>query len=336
MTRLDLHGRGVETIFHLVGRDENAITKSLGWCLSQVPSFLDRLGCALETPGLSAQNTVVRLQEHKAGAGVTDLEIYAPGYAAWIVEAKRGFSVPSTDQLKTYATRLGEPQCRAATRGLVVLATSYRNDRWLREQLREEIDGLPVHVLSWRKVHAMAGQAQRRAGPVRRNLLQRFQTYLGSEASMPNWYNNRVYVVSLNRKPFGGITTFVDVVEKHRRYFHPLGGGRGGWPTEPPNYLAFRYDGHVKSIHHVESYKVVDDLGPFFPGQPSERWDPTVLYELGPPIRPARPMRVGARMRAARRWCFIDTLLTSDTLAEALEATQERVRRISAAMSAED
>ena len=143
-------------------------------------------------------------------------------------------------------------------------------------------------------------------------------------------------MVSLNRKTFGGITTFVDVVEKYRRYFHPLGGGRGGWPDEPPNYLAFRYDGHVKSIHHVEGYEVVDDLAPFFSEQPSEEWDPHVLYELGPPICPVKPMRVGTQLRAARRWCFIDTLLTSDTLVEALEATGERKRLIRAAMTAED
>ena len=128
MARLNLHGRRVETVFHVVGRHENAITKSLGWCLSQVPSFLDRLGCELGTPGLSARNATVRLQEHQAGAGVTDLELHAPGYAAWIVEAKRGFTVPSTAQLKTYAARLGEPRCRAASRGLVVLAASDRNE----------------------------------------------------------------------------------------------------------------------------------------------------------------------------------------------------------------
>lgn len=332
MTRLNLYGRRVETVFHMVGRDEDAITKSLGWCLSQVPSFLDRLGCALETPGLSARNAIVRLQEHKAGAGITDLEIHAPGYAAWIVEAKRGFTVPSTDQLKRYANRLAEPESHAATRGLVVLAASDRNNQWLRGQLCDEIDGFPVHALSWPQVHAMAGQAQRGAGSVRRYLLQQFQTYLESEVNMPNWHDNWVYVVSLNRNTFGGTTTFVDVVEKHRRYFHPL----DGWPDEPPNYLGFRYDGEVKSIHHVESYQVVNDVGPFFPGQPSEEWDLVVVYKLGPPIRPDKPMRVGARLRNARRWCFIDTLLTSDTLVAALEATRERERLIHAAMTADE
>ena len=338
MTPLYLHGRRVETVFDLVGRDENAITKSLGWCLSQVPSFLDRLGCALGTPELSARDAIVLSQEYKARSGITDLEIRAPGYAAWIIEAKRGFTVPSTGQLEKYAARLREAEHRGAKRGLVVLAASDRNDRWLRQQLCEEIDGLSLHTLSWWKVHALAGQARRGAGHAHKQLLERFQTYLATEVMMPNWYDNWVYVVSLNHNTFGGgITTFVDVVEKHRRYFHPLGGGRGGWPSEPPNYLAFRYDGHLKSIHHVESFDVVDDLAPFFPGQPSEEeYEPLMLYELGPPICPPKPMRTGAQLQAARRWCFIDTLLTSDTLAAALEATRERERLIRGTMTGED
>ena len=110
----------------------------------------------------------------------------------------------------------------------------------------------------------------------------------------------------------------------------------GGRPAEPPNYLGFRYDGHLKSIHHVKSYQVVDDLAEYFPDQPSEKWDPHVLYELGPPICPAKPMRVGARLQAAHRWCFIDTLLTSDTLVEALEATRKRKQLIKVGAVAED
>ena len=336
MTRLKLHGEKVETVFRLLGRDENAMTMSLGWCLTRVPSFLDRLGSALGTPELSSRDPVVRLQEHKAGAGITDLEIHAPGYAAWIIEAKRGFTVPSTDQLEKYAARLGESKYYDTTRGLVVLAASDRYEQWPRKQLGDEIDGIPIRTLSWRRVQRMAAQARRGAGPAIKSLLSQFETYLGVEVTMRNWYDNWVYVVSLNRETFGGITSFVDVVEKHRKYFHPVGGGRGGWPVEPPNYLAFRYDGHLKSIHHVESCEVVADLGPHFPEQPSDERGPRVLYELGPPIYPVKPMQVGARLQAARRWCFIDTLLTSNTLAEALEATRKREELIRSRAGDED
>ena len=142
---------------------------------------------------------------------------------------------------------------------------------------------------------------------------------------MQDQNSNWVYVVSLNDDTFGGETTFIDVVEKHRKYFHPVGGDRGGWPVEPPNYMGFRYHGHLQSIHHVDDYQVITDFGPFFPNQPSAALDPHLLYHLGPPIRPARDMPAGRRVRFANRvWCFLDTLLTSDTISDALTTTKTR------------
>ncbi|WP_218313315.1 hypothetical protein [Alteromonas antoniana] len=37
--------------------------------------------------------------------------------------------------------------------------------------------------------------------------------------------------------------TWVDVVTKDNSYFHPL--GTSGWPSTPPNYVAFRKDGQL-------------------------------------------------------------------------------------------
>ena len=184
---LRLHGEEVDTVFHLLGKNENDMTKSLGWCLSQVPSFLDALGGELGTPDLSTHHAVIRLQEHQLETGITDLEIYAPGYAAWIIEAKRGFTVPSVDQLEKYATRLAQLKDRNAVRGLAVLAASDRNDQWLSQQIQrlsDEIDHIPVYALSWRKVRRMAEEARSDVGRAGKSLLGQFQTYLESEASM--------------------------------------------------------------------------------------------------------------------------------------------------------
>ena len=329
MTQLSLHGRKVETVFQLIGNNENAITKGLGWCLSQTPSFLDSLGSALGTPELSAHSAVVKMQERQTGTGITDIEIYAYGYAAWIIEAKIGFTVPSEKQLQQYARRLKQvhdhdPKARL---GLVVLAASDRNNQWLPQLLPNQIDEIPVAALSWRDIQSIDDQAQSQTKPRNRRLLRQFHSYLNSELSMQDQDSNRVYVVSLNRKTFGGTTRFLDVVKTHQKYFHPIGGGRGGWPIEPPNYLAFRYDSCLQSIHHVEGYTIVNNLGPFFPDQPDRDDGMYVLYDLGPPIRPPKKMPVGKKMWATKIWCFIDTLLTCDTLVAALEATQARKRR---------
>ena len=326
MTHLRLYGEKVDTFFHLLGKNENAMTKGLGWCLSQVPSFLDRLGRELKIPDLSDQQAIIKLQEHQSGTGRTDLEIHASGYAAFIIEAKRGITVPSTNQLEKYATRLVQLNDPNAKRGLVILAESDRNDRWLSQQLPDRIHNIPVHALSWRKVQQMAGEARRSAGHKGKRLLGEFQTYIKSETSMQNQYSNWVYVVSLNQDIFGGgNTTFIEVVEEYNMYFHPIGGEPSGWPVDPPNYLAFRYSGFLQSIHHVENYRIVTDLGPFFPDQPSkEEQNPLFLYQLGPPICPNNPTPTGARWRANRVWCFIDTLLTSETIAVAKTTTDER------------
>jgi hypothetical protein len=40
VTELLLHGRRVESVFHLLGEHENDLTYSLAWALSQSPRFL--------------------------------------------------------------------------------------------------------------------------------------------------------------------------------------------------------------------------------------------------------------------------------------------------------
>jgi hypothetical protein len=67
-------------------------------------------------------------------------------------------------------------------------------------------------------------------------------------------YSNRVFVVSLGGKGDGWKITYRDVVEQKNQYFFPVG---SRWPDPPPNYLAFRYDGNLQSIHHVKSYATV-------------------------------------------------------------------------------
>lgn len=136
--------------------------------------------------------------------------------------------------------------------------------------------------------------------------------------------SNQAYVVSLSRGSIEGWPmSLVSVVEDHRRYFFPV--GRGGWPKIPPNYMAFRYDGRLQSIHHVDGSDIVTDIGAPFPGVPPAEGDPHYLLTLGPPIRPPAEIRNGPSiMRAMRTWIDIDLLLTSPTITDALKATRQR------------
>ena len=327
MIPLQLHGKEVSTIFDLLGQTENDMTYGLGWCLAQVPSFLDCLGDLLGTTGLS-HDARIRLQELDSRTGITDIEIHSPGRAAWVLEAKRGYSVPSIGQLSQYASRLIALKDDAARKGLAILAQSDRKEQWLRHQLPDNVDGIPLRALSWGQVKRAAEQASALASNAGKRLLREFVEYLDTVANMKNETSNYVYVVSLSYKTFGGKTTFVNVVEEYSKYFHPVGGGPGGWPSEPPNYIAFRYDGALQSIHHVEDYEVITDYGPYFSEQPSEEIEPHFLYYLGLPIRPNMRIPTGGRWRAMRVWCFIDTLLTCETIAAAKAMTDERVAKM--------
>lgn len=148
---------------------------------------------------------------------------------------------------------------------------------------------------------------------------------------MQNQTSNYVYVVSVSYDVFFkdvGLS-FVDVIEKRKKYFHPVG---NHWPIEPPNYIAFRYDGKLQSIHHIESYTVIEDFQKAFK-LPSAHpvGGKHYLYELGTAIRPPREVRTIDKIKgytqirqAARCWCFIDLLLTCDSISEAALKTKCR------------
>ena len=93
----------------------------------------------------------------------------------------------------------------------------------------------------------------------------------------------------------------------------------------PPNYVGFRHHGRLQSVHHVNSFEVVEDLSKY-----NRLWVETVsdhfVYRLGPPMRPPREVRTGNIYRNGRVWCAIDTLLSGefDTISDARDGTQRR------------
>jgi hypothetical protein len=106
-------------------------------------------------------------------------------------------------------------------------------------------------------------------------------------------------------------------------YFHPFGWG-SGWPTDPPNFLAFRWDGHVRGIHRVVAHEVVPGLQARWPDIPEDadsvRPHAPVHARAGP--ADARTPTSRHHYRAARLWVLVDQALTSPTLKEALARTK--------------
>jgi len=288
MGQLSLRHRPVDSLFELIGggrRDENAATAALGWCMARAYGFLEEVAAELGAvaPGPAA---TVSLQEHAGANGITDVEVADPGRVAWIFEAKVGFAPPGNAQLKKYASRLASRADGAAPL-LVVIARSDRRELYLSQAVGTAVGGIPLRVLSWGQVRSCAGRAQAKSDNAGKRMLRDLIDFLGKVIPMQPIDSNMAFVVSISDSSFGGgTTTFKEVVLKRGMYFHPVG---GHWPIEPPNYMAFRWEGRLQSIHHVE-------------------------------------VRTGDRIRqAARVWAAIDLLLTCKTISDAWQRTNERV-----------
>ena len=137
--------------------------------------------------------------------------------------------------------------------------------------------------------------------------------------------SNWVFVVSLGTsKPENCDLTWIEIVQNHMKYFHPLGGN--GWPKEPPNYIAFRYYGQLQSIHHIEGYEVTKNLHAEIPEMPDYVEDcDFFVYKLGPAIVPTKVVKTGNIYASGRKWAMLDTLLTADTIAEACNISKARM-----------
>jgi hypothetical protein len=322
---LILHARPVATVFDLLGRDENDMTAALGWCLARSDAFRAAF-LAEVAPGEHGADPVVELQRHEASdGGFTDIEIRSVSVHL-IVEAKRGWGLPSEAQLRRYEARFA--QFAAPTQAFVVL-TQNGVESVVRRRLAGWSPPSPINpvIVGWSRLVTLAGRASRSGDRAQRPLVDELAHYLRGVADMRDTNSNSVHVVSLRREAWEGWPADlspVDEVEKHRVYHYPTRGGN--YPKIVPNYMGFRYDGRLQSIHHVDDADVVDSPFGLIPGAPNLTWEePAYFLRLGPPFRPNHTVRTGPGIfRAAPVTADLDLLLTCDTISEARDHTKAR------------
>ncbi len=322
MAELLLHGKHVRSVFHLLGEHENDLTYSLAWALSQSPEFLNAFLRRTLDIHPSLENVTIRLQHPEKDAGITDIEIDSPGQFFVLVEAKRGWNLPGREQLEKYAFRKAFCANEKFPRKIFVLSECSREFA-LMHLAATTINGVEIVPISWKNVADIASRARRGATHAEKRLLTELLIYFRGLMTMQNTDSNWVFVVSLgSNTPEGWKLSWIDIVEKRRRYFHPVGGG--GWPKEPPNYIAFRYHGRLQSIHHIETYTVFDDPHDEFPEIPSVKWEPHFLYTLSPSFAPAHEVKTGNIYPNGRVWCMLDTLFLAKTISEARDISKKR------------
>ena len=319
---LNLFGKEVESVFALNGNDENSVTYALGWSLSQSPALLAALGENLFGQPIEFDDSRIDLQRSSQDRGFSDVEIVAPSVAHIIIEAKRYRDLPGTAQLKKYASRIG----KETGRGGLIVSLSAASREYAADKLPNELGGVRVEHRSWGDLSKIVSDAYGRTTSFKEKLwLDQLQKHLRGYILMRDVEENRVFVVSLSSEAIkdDDSYTWADVVEKDRKYFHPVG---GGWPVIPPNYIGFRLNGQLRSVHHIDSYEVVTDLS-----QKDRRWPESeedhFVYELGPGMQPAKEIRTGGIFGPGHCWCAIDTLLSGhfETISDARDETKRRL-----------
>lgn len=315
-----------KSVFELMGKDENSATYALGWALERSPALASLLAARIASRHVQASDIRIELQASGEDRGFTDVEIRCGSDLHAILEAKQGFEIPSVAQLKRYRPRLDvEP---ARTRSLI--SVSALPESIAMRRLPSELNGVPVRHISWGALRGLAKKARQQASSQEEKLwLRELIEHLEDYAAMSRARDNMVYVVSLGSGSMrqGSTHTWIDVVEKDGRYFHPVG---NTWPTQPPNYMGFRYRGKLHSVHRVESFDIVTDVSSVNPLWCSTNQDHFV-YKLGPAMRPAKELRAGGPQdsiqRSARVWCAIDTLISGqfDQLGQARDETKRRL-----------
>lgn len=322
MSSLVLHDREVPTVFDLMGQRENDMTAALGWGLSQSPALLTGLVAAVSDVRIDPGEAVIRLQDYHATGGFTDVEVLVPDVLHLILEAKRGWNLPTADQLEHYAQRF-EIDAAGMVQSIVVL-TQWGATSMVERQLPVWPFEYPRRVLGWGDLVELTEGAAGQGPLAERRLLRELATYLRGVADMRDTNSNSVYVVSLgSRMGEGWPVNNIQIVEDHDRYWFPASGKN--WPKVPPNYLGFRYYGRLQSIRHVDAYVIDTNPARHLAVAPSQEWDPHFFFSLGPPIRPNHEVPTGRRIqRSARVWVDIDLLVTAPTISDALELTKQR------------
>lgn len=324
MSELVAYGTEVNNIFQLIGNLENDITKSIAWALARCPEFLKAVINEVMSLEIDTQNVRITYQEFEKNKGITDLEITDTTSFYIIIEAKRGWILPGAEQLTLYSQRkniIESPVSHKAIISMSECSEDYANT-YLPFRVIKDI---PVNHLSWKRIYELANSAKTGSSTSQKDLLKELMRYLGDIMTMQAKESNWVYVVSLStEKPENCDLTWIDLVEKKMKYFHPF--GINGWPKEPPNYIGFRYKGKLQSIHHIESYSITKNIHDEIEEMPNvEDEYEHFVYSLGKPIKPLKDVKTGKIYASGRKWAMIDTLLTADTIHEASEISKQRM-----------
>jgi len=306
----------IHSVFELLGKKENDLSYSVAYVLSKCPNLMKSLINYIEIK-FPLKNYQIKLQGFHDERGYTDVEITLNSDYQIIVEAKKSWNLPTTNQLKKYVNRF---KGYKKTKRLFLIFSDYDNDS-APETYPSSYRSIPIELISWREIVGLINKTYSRVKNKEKFLLMELKKYLSKVVTMENNESNMVYVVSLsNQNVKGSNLTWIDIVLKKHHYFFST---EGGWPSIPPNYIAFRFKGKLQSIHHVDKYIVTDNLHKYLPEIKLGKKNRYLLY-LGQGFEPRKELPNGNIYSNGRYWCMLDTLFTAKTVQDAIHLTKRR------------
>jgi len=316
---MKIHGNEINSFFELLGHNENDITYATGWCLSEVKPFLNKFIIEIENKNINQQDFSIELQKFGEDKGYTDIELISEDYF-YIIEAKKGWNLPSSEQLMKYISRFKKEK-RKYNRIIVI---SDCRKEYAKRQLAKYNLKVPIVFISFNEIYKLFKEIKSDCNNQQRFILNELNKYYRKVIKMIDTDSNEVFCVVVSDKKIKGNFTFLNVVEKGY-YFYPI---KSGWPKDkPPTYIAFRYRGKLLSIHHVDGYEIVekpDKQVPELIGWPG--WSDNLHYmlKLGKGFKPDHEIKNGKIYATQHIKCMLDTLFTSKTIQEARDISQKR------------
>lgn len=295
------YGKQIDTLFGIMGKQENDITKSLSYLLFRCSvfriKFIERFISNFDVHKID--DTIVSFQSCH-DKGITDIEIYYPREFAIIIEAKIDYNLPTKTQLEKYANYLNSENF--TKKKIVVLSNLPKEIAY--KKLPELVANIEITYLSYTQLAVLIKESLDNSNNKEKELLTQYLRYITEVFSMIDKHSNIVYVV-----PISGNS--IKMHDEDKKYICPVG---NGFIKDPTNYIGFRFNGKLQYINHVESVNYFESS------------DGILFFEfmLGPDIIPFKTVRTGGKFKGTKYYCDIDLLLTCDTIAEACAKTKER------------
>ncbi len=314
--KLFINRNEINSIFELLGTKENNITYATGWCFSNIKPFLDIFLSEIESKKIIDEMDI-NLQKFDEDKGYKDIELISNNYH-YIIEAKKGWNLPSKFQLLRYTSRFKKEK----NNKIIVLSECKKE--YAKKILAKYNSKIPIEFISFNKIYELIKKIRCDCNYKQRYILDELYKYYKKAVKMIDINSNKVFCVVISDKKLVKDFTFLDVVKKGY-YFYPL---VTNWPKDkPPTYIAFRSKGKLLSIHYVKDYDVVEKPDKYIPELKGWKgWSNNLHYilKLGKAFKPNHEVKNGKIYASQHLWCMLDTLFTSKTIKEARDITQKR------------